>query len=477
MKAFTDEDFLLQNQTARQLYHEVAGALPVIDYHNHLDPAQLAADHRFENIAQLWVIPDQYKHRAMRISGIPETGITGGASDREKFLNWARTFPKTLGNPLFHWSCLELKHIFNIDQLLHEDHAEEIWTISKRYLKEEGFSAIGLLKKWQVELLCTSDDLLADLQLHIDATERSGIEILPSLRGDTIVEVRRSAFPQWLTQLAEQTDTSIDNLENYQTAIRKKLDDFQGAGCRLADHALDAGFTLDQIPSREQAGRLFQKCLEGRQLDEDGYRTLHAYLLLFLGREYALRAWGLQLHVGAQRRTSTRLRQLAGGAGGFAAIGKTTDIASIARLLDTLEQAERLPKVILYTLNPNDNAAFASLTGSFVEDGVPGKVQFGPAWWYNDHEDGIRDQLKTLANYSLLLHAIGMTTDSRSLLSFSRHDYYRRVLCNLVGEWVVQGRLPNDASLLRNLITGLCYQNAKHWITNKRTIHATENLR
>lgn len=476
MKGFIDDNFLLQNKTAQQLYHEIAKGLPVIDYHNHLNPAQLASDHRFENLAQLWVIPDQYKHRAMRMAGIPEAGITGAASDKQKFLNWVKTFPKTLGNPLFHWSCLEMQRIFGIDQFLSEDQADAVWEQCNATLQEEGFTAIGVLKKWRVELLCTSDDLLADLQMHVRATQQSKIEILPSLRGDTIVELSRAAFPDWLAALAEQTDISIDSLESYEQAIQQKLDQFQEAGCRLADHALDAGFVLN-IPSREQATTLFRNKLNGQVLSAANYQALHAYLLVFLGKEYALRDWKLQLHIGAQRQTSTRLRQLAGGAGGFAGIGKSADIESIVRFLDTLEQADLLPKVILYTLNPTDNEAFASLTGSFTEDGVAGKVQFGPAWWYNDHYEGIRDQLVTLANYSLLSQAIGMTTDSRSLLSFSRHDYYRRVLCNLVGEWVGQGRLPADKDLLQNLITGVCYENAKNWITDKRTIHVTESIR
>lgn len=476
MKAFIDDDFLLQNKIAQELYHETARELPVIDYHNHLNPAQLASDHRFYNLAELWVIPDQYKHRAMRISGVPEAGITGLESDKQKFLNWARIFPKTLGNPLFHWSCLELKHIFGIDALLNEQQAESIWQRCNESLQQEGFTALGILKKWRVELLCTSDDLLADLQMHIQASRRSEIGVLPSLRGDTIVELRRSSFPNWLASLETQTGLHIDSLEQYQLAIQKKLDHFQQAGCLLADHALDAGFVMN-IPTRDLANALFQKLLAGALLSEEEYDALHAYLLVFLGKEYALRAWKLQLHIGAQRQTSTRLRRLAGGAGGFAAIGKATDMASLVRFLDTLEQDGLLPKVILYTLNPMDNEAFASLTGSFAEDGVAGKLQFGPAWWYNDHYDGVRDQLVTLANYSLLPHAIGMTTDSRSLLSFSRHDYYRRVLCNLLGEWAAQGRLPMEAGLLHQLVSGLCYENAKNWITDKRTIHVTENAR
>lgn len=475
LKAFIDENFLLQNNTARQLYHEVAAGLPVVDYHNHLQPVHLATNHQFGNLTDLWVAPDQYKHRAMRIHGIPEAGITGDAPSKDKFLNWANTFPKTVGNPLFHWSCLELKRIFDIDAMLNEKNAEDIWRQCNARLREEELSTIGLLRKWKVEVLCTSDDLLDDLQPHITATQKYGIKVWPSLRGDSIIEVRRSGYPDWLAGLSRQTDTHIRNLEDYQVAIRQKLDDFRQANCQFVDHALNAGFQWENT-SYTTAAPLFQKQLSGARLDPAEYRALQSYLLVFLGKEYAARNWALQLHIGAQRRTSSRLSQLAGSAGGYAAIGQGADIAGLTRFLDALEQEQSLPRIILYTLNPNDNEAFASLTGSFAEDGVPGKIQFGPAWWYNDHYEGLRQQLVTLANYGLLYHFIGMTTDSRSLLSFSRHEYFRRVLCNLLGKWVELGHLPADWALLQSTLTAICYGNIKSWITEKETIHATETI-
>ncbi len=470
---FIHDDFLLQNPFARQLYHETAKGLPVIDYHNHINPAYLADDHRFENIAQLWIIPDQYKHRAMRLDGIPEQGITGDASDRQKFLNWAKTFPKTAGTPLFHWSSMELSRIFGIEELLNEGNAGEIWDTCNGLLQSDGFSSIDLLKKFQVELLCTSDDLIADLQPHITATHLHGIRVLPSLRGDSIVETERSGFPAWMAELSHQSGIAIDGLASYQAAIRSKLDAFQAAGCQFADHALDPGFTFEIQDPATVAG-IFQKQLSGKALTPQERIVLQSDLLVFLGKEYASRTMALQLHVGAQRQTSARLLRLVGGAGGFASIGKAADIASIARLLDTLERDSLLPKVILYTLNPADNEAFASLTGSFTEDGVAGKVQFGPAWWYNDHYEGLRKQLITMASYGLLHHFIGMTTDSRSFLSFSRHEYFRRVFCNLIGEWVEQGHLPADEALLQSLVTAVCYGNIKNWTSHTTTIHVTE---
>jgi glucuronate isomerase len=473
LNTFIPDDFLLENKMSRTLFHGTAKRLPVIDYHNHLDPVHLAENHRFEDLAQLWVIPDQYKHRAMRISGIPEAEITGNVPGKKKFHNWAATLPKTLGNPLFHWSAMELKAVFGVEELLNPENAERIYHHCNERLQSEDLRSISLLKLWNVEHLCTSDDLLDDLQPHMAASAQHGIRVQPSLRGDSIVEVDRPAYSDWLARLSRQTQVDIEDLETYEVAVRQKLAAFQAADCQFADHALDAGFQF-QLPERSVAEQLFRQCLRGQPLDKSGLRQLKSFLLHFLGREYAARSWTLQLHIGAQRATSSRLRSLAGRAGGYAAIGQATDISSLVALLDSLEKKQALPRMILYNLNPVDNQALASLTGSFTEDGVAGKVQFGPAWWYNDHFAGIRAQLISLANYGLLHHAIGMTTDSRSILSFSRHEYYRRVLCNLVGEWVEKGHLPADEALLEQLIRAVCYGNIKNWITEKSTVDVNQ---
>lgn len=458
---------------ARILFHDTAKSLPVIDYHNHLDPFQLANDHQFENLAQLWVIPDQYKHRAMRMSGVPESEITGKAPDVQKYGHWAGTLPKTLGNPLFHWSAMELKKVFGIGELLHPDNADRIYQHCNEIIRAEKLSAIRLLKVWGVEGLCTSDDLLGDLTPHMAATAQQDICVWPSLRGDSMVEVNRNSFPEWLGRLSQTVDQKIQNLDEYCSAIRVRLDGFQEAGCRFSDHAVNAGFQF-RLPDRALAEHLFQQRLQGASLNTSELYQLQSFLLTFLGGEYAARNWTLQLHIGAQRDTSSRLRKLAGRSGGYAAIGNTTDIVSLVGFLDALESTTGLPRVILYNLNPTDNEALASLTGSFTEDGMPGKVQFGPAWWYNDHLEGIRRQLLTLANYGLLYHAVGMTTDSRSILSFSRHEYYRRVLCNLVGEWAEKGQVPADEALLQELIRAVCYGNIKNWITEKSTVDVSK---
>ncbi|HBL76364.1 MAG: uronate isomerase [Bacteroidetes bacterium GWF2_42_66] len=467
MNSFITDNFLLTNKTAQTLFHSVVSQLPVVDYHNHMNPQFLAENKQFGTIAELWVTGDPYKHRAMRINGIPELGITGNATDKEKYLNWVKTFPKTMGNPLFHWTCLELKHIFGIDELLSEQNAEAIWDHCNTTLQEEGFKAIDLLRKWNAEIVCTSDDLLDDLTPHKNATGLNlGLAVLPSLRSDSMIAFETPGFTGWLAKLSQSTGLEIKTLDQYKEALLLKLNSFDEAGCRLSDHSLDGGFVFD-FSSGSNPDQLFGSCISGVQLSERELAILKTHILVFLGQEYGKRGWVMQLHIGAQRYTSSRLRKIAGPAGGYATIGQSCDIRSLCFFLDVLEQKGQLPRTILYTLNPTDNAAFATLTGSFSEDGLAGKVQFGPAWWYNDHYDGMRQQLIALSSYGLLNHFIGMTTDSRSILSFSRHEYFRRLLCNLIGEWVESGLLPGDFQLLNQLVADIAYNNSKNMILKR----------
>lgn len=411
MSEFLHNDFLLKTAPARRLYHEFAAGLPIIDYHNHLDPHDLADDRRFENLTQLWIATDPYKHRAMRIAGVPERLITGAATDRDKFDAWAAIVPQTLGNPLFHWTALELKHHFDIDELLSPESAARIWNVCQERLQAADCFARGLIARANVAYLCTSDRLQDDLDAHARLAESGfATRVLPSLRVDD--------------------DPALDHAR-----LAERLDFFQQRGCRLADHAV----TRFDSPA-----------------------------LSVLAREYAQRGWILQLHIGAQRQTSTRLRQLAGPAGGYATIGPSCDISGLCRFLDDLEQAGCLPRTILYPLNPADYAALATVTGSFAEDGVRGKLQLGPAWWYNDHALGIRQHLDALASYGLLSTFIGMTTDSRSLLSLARHEYFRRILCDWLGDQVQAGTLPGDDRLLAPLIRKVCHANASQWLAVDR---------
>lgn len=464
MKEFNDNNFLLMNDYGKQLYHKVAASLPIIDPHNHIDPAALASNKKFENIYQLWVQHDPYKHRAMRIYGIAEELITGNNPDYEKFIAWATSFPYTAGNPLFHWCCMELKTLFGIDELLTPSTAQQIWDKANDLLKQEKFNVLNIVKGFGVELLCTSDDLTDTLEHHILlAKQQNEITCLPSLRGDSIIGFNQPAFFTWLEKLQTSTSIKVVDLASYKEAINNRLDFFDETGCLLSDHSLDSGFTYTSC-NTSSADQLFEKVLNKEAFSDKESIALQSYLLHFLGKEYAKRKWKMQLHIGAYRYTSTVLRNKLGLAGGYACIGNNADVQSLCLFLDELDKEVALPKTILYTLNPVDNATFASITGSYCEDGVQGKIQFGAAWWYNDHYEGIVQQLLALGSYGLLSTAIGMTTDSRSIVSFIRHDYYRRILCNLLGAWAEEGKLPNDWEFISTMVKNISYNNIKNWI-------------
>jgi glucuronate isomerase len=461
---FIHEDFLLRSATSRRLYHDFARASPIIDYHCHLDPRELAADRRFENIGQLWVTSDPYKHRAMRIAGVPERSITGDASDREKFDRWAATVPQTQGNPLHHWTALELKRYFELDEPLSAATAQRTWDACNARLAEPGFSARGLLAQHGVECVCTSDRLLDNLSPHAAiARERGALRALPSLRSDDIVAVESPEFSTWVRQLGAATGIAISDYDAFRAAVGKRLDVFGAAGCRLSDHGLDDCSYVSMTEA--DTALLFAQRLHGEALSRMDAMRLRSGILRFLGADYARRGWIMQLHLGAQRRTSSRLRRVAGPAGGYAGIGPACDVPSLVAWLDDLESAGALPRTILYPLNPTDFAPLAVLAGSFVEDGVPGKLQLGPAWWFNDHAAGMRAQLDAISNYGLLSVFIGMTTDSRSLLSMVRHEYFRRVFCDWLGEQAEAGAMPSDLDELGALIRAVSSENARRYLS------------
>jgi glucuronate isomerase len=465
MRTYLDDDFLLHSTVAARLYHEHAAPLPIIDYHCHVDPRAVAEDRSFDDIADLWVTNDPYKWRAMRINGIPEATITGAASAYERFAAWARTVPYTVGNPLFHWTGLELKRYFGIDIALAPETAEAIWRDCNAQLRrpDSGLTARGILARTKVECLCTSDDLLDSLEWHRAAAARvAPPRMLPSLRADSIVAVDEPDFPSWVRRLSDIAARRIATLDDFKAAVLDRLDHFHRHGCRFADHGLDQ--PVFAAASDSVAAAVFARLMDGAPPSPHEREQLRTNLLLFLGAAYHARDWAMQLHIGAQRTTSSRLRALAGPAGGYACIGRSSDVERVCLLLNALEDAGALPRTILYTLNPADNDMYASLTGSFTEDGVPGKVQFGPAWWWNDHQEGIVRHFKVLCSLGLISRFIGMTTDSRSLLSYSRHEYFRRILCDQIGALVERGEMPNDDALLQRLVTDLCYANAKRWV-------------
>jgi glucuronate isomerase len=463
MTLFPDENFLLRSELARQLYHEHAAGLPVIDFHSHLDAGDLAADRRFRDLTQLWIEPDQYKHRALRMLGVPEREITGDAPPRAKFDRWAAAVPQTPGHPLYHWTALELRRYFGVTVALGPESAGAVWADTLAQLAQPSHRARALLERSGVETVCTSDRLLDDLAAHRAlASSAFTVRVLPSLRADDALAVDSPDFGTWLRRLGEATGGAIASLEAYLAAIDRRLDHFAAHGCTISDHGLDV---FDYVaPDRAAAAVSFRRLLAGESLGPGESRGLRSALLLHFAGAYGRRGWVMQLHLGAQRDTSSRLRRLAGRAGGFATIGAPTDIASLCRFLDDLEVGGALPKTILYPLNPADHPPIAALTGSFAQDGVAGKVQFGPAWWFNDHDLGLRHHFDTVSRFGLLSTFVGMTTDSRSLLSMSRHEYFRRILCDYLGEQVRAGAFPDDSALLGQLVRRLAYENARTWL-------------
>lgn len=466
IKAYSTNSFL-HTKMAVKLYHSVAKNTPIVDYHNHLNIYELSENKIYRNISQLCIKNDPYKHRAMRMLGIPEIEITGkNADDRRIFNHWARVFPRTIGSPLFHWTQIELKTIFNVREILTEKTADSIWEKTSALLNSESMSAQNIYKHWDISHAFPAEDLFADIEAysHIRRIIPDRI-IAPSLRIDALIKTQSEFFTQWIHALEEATNITVKDTIDLQKALSKRLDLFAEAGCSIVDHGIDT-FLYIETPL-DEGDKLLKQLLQKKPLDKKQHVQLQSVLLDILFKEYATRKWNVLLHIGAERYTSSRLRQLAGPAGGYACIGNAIDITTLTSFLDAQEKRDSLPKLMLFNLNPADNAKLASLCGSYAEDGVEGKIQCGPAWWLNDHFEGIRNHLFTLANYGLLSTFAGMTTDSRSILSFSRHEYFRRILCDILGEWVNKGHIPNDFDFCADLIRKICYDNAIKWLTNK----------
>ncbi len=450
-----DDHFLLTTQLSQQLYHGCAGLLPVIDYHNHLSVRDLAENRRYQNLAQLWLVSDPYKHRAMRICGVPEQCITGDADDFEKFAAWMAVLPRLMGNPLYDWSVMEMKRVFDIDLIPGVTDAVWLWGETNRKLAMPEYSALALLARFHVEYAAPCAALTDDIADYLRFDN-----LAPSLRGDDLTAL----IPSSIDRLEHLTKTAIHTLESYYAAIDRRLDGFAHAGCRFSDHALDNGFAY--LPDDGKNRHRFQMWRQSGALEKEDQIRLTSDILRFLAGAYARRGWTMQLHIGAQRNTSTRLRTLAGPAGGFAGIGSGCDVSSLTRMLDDFERDPHgLPRVILFTLNPADNAVMSVLSGSYSQDGVIGKVQQGPAWWWCDHLYGMREVFESISAYGVLSTFIGMTTDSRSLLSFVRHEYFRRALCGWIGEKAARGEFPAEGSMLKTLVEDICYRNAKNVVT------------
>ncbi|QGH33813.1 glucuronate isomerase [Gracilibacillus salitolerans] len=462
MKTFITEDFLLYNETARRLYHETAKDLPIIDYHNHLLQNEIYEDKNYENIFDIWLSGDHYKWRAMRANGITEDLITGEKPAYEKFQAWARTVPNTFGNPLYHWTHLELLRYFDIDELLNEDSAAVIWEEANAKLQSPELSVRSILAKDKVELVGTTDDPTDDLAYHAKLKEEGfQTRVTPSFRPDKGLAIEKEDFLAWINKLEEVCDMSIDHYEAFLQALENRVKFFDEMGCRSSDHGINVMFYEEA--SKEEVAAIFEKRLTGQSLSEKEVSQFRTFTLIQLGEWYAEKGWAMQLHIGPQRNNNTKMFERVGPDAGFDSLGDKLLAEPLNKFLDALDVQDNLPKTILYTLNARDNEVLAATAGNFQNAEVPGKIQFGTAWWFNDHIDGMEYQMKTLANFGLIRHFIGMLTDSRSFLSFSRHEYFRRILCNVIGTWAEQGKVPKDMDLLKQYVADICYNNAKRY--------------
>lgn len=463
-KPFMNEDFCLENKFARRLYHQYAENQPIIDYHCHLPVKLLAENHFFENLTEIWLKGDHYKWRAMRTNGVPEYYITGPASDWEKFQKWAETVPSTLRNPLYHWTHLELKKPFGItDRLLCPETAESIWNHCNYLLSQKEFSARGLLRQWNVVVLCTTDDPADSLEYHrrLSQEKNLNIRILPGFRPDRALAVEQpEKFNLWLEQLAGSAEMEVKDWTTYLMALKKRIDAFHQAGCRLSDHALERPWSEDY--TEKKVASIFNRLRSGKTPAPEEAACFKSAVLYHLGVIYQEKGWTQQYHLGVLRNCNSRMMEKLGPDSGFDAIGDFELARDLVRLLDRLDRENHLPRTILYNINPKDNEVLASVAGCFQEE-IPGKIQLGSAWWFLDQKDGIEKQLECLSNLGLLSCFVGMLTDSRSFLSFSRHEYFRRILCNLLGRDVARGLLPADEKLLGNMVTDICYRNASRY--------------
>lgn len=463
-KKFIGKNFLLQNKIAERLYHNYAKNLPIIDYHNHLPVKEIAENRKFDNITQIWLYGDHYKWRAMRTNGVDEKFCTGEASDWEKFLAWAETVPGTLKNPLYHWTHMELKNPFGISgKLLNRDTAKDIYKHCNDLLQTDDFRVRGLLKNFNVKFICTTDDPLDSLEYHKKIKkEKFDIKVFPAFRPDKGMAVEnQDQFSSWLNKLQELTNIQINSFQKYIEAIKQRHDFFHKNGCRVSDHGIEVPYAEDY--SSTEIENIFQKILSTKKLTEEETLKFKSAMMYEFGVMDHEKNWVQQFHLGALRNNNTRMFNKLGPDTGYDSIGDFNFAVSLVKFLDKLDKEDKLARTIIYNLNPRDNEMIATIIGSFQDGTVPGKMQFGSGWWFLDQKDGIEKQMTSLSNMGLLGRFIGMLTDSRSFLSFSRHEYFRRILCNMVGEDVEKGFLPNSDELLVPLIESICYYNAEKY--------------
>ena len=457
---FLDRNFMLNTETAEKLYHEYASALPIIDYHCHIDPKEIALDKRYDNITQVWLYGDHYKWTAMRSNGIDEKYITGDSSDEEKFKAWVKTLPGCIGNPLYVWSHMEMKQYFDFNMPLNETTMEEAWEVCNNKLRED-LSTRKIIKSSNVEVLCTTDDPLSNLEWHelLAKDDSFRIKVYPAFRPDPVIDIEKAGYKSYIENLGVICGVEIKDFDSLMAALESRMDFFAHHGCSVSDHALVS------IPYRkytmENINTIISKALSMVSLTDEETEQYKTAVLIALIKAYSARDWVLQLHFGVLRDINTRLMNLIGANAGGDAIGGCVFMEKLALLMDDLDRTDSLPKTILYSINPVDNALIDSLIRCFQRGAARSKIQHGSAWWFNDTKKGIEDHLISLASSGVLGNFIGMLTDSRSILSYTRHEFFRRILCSLIGGWVEAGEYPNDMEALSNLITDICYKNAK----------------
>jgi len=463
MRTFLDENFLLESKTAQELYHGFAASMPIIDYHNHLSPEQVASDSRFDNITQVWLYGDHYKWRAMRTNGVKEKFITGDGTDYEKFEHWAATVPYTLRNPLYHWTHLELQRYFDIHTILNKDSAKQIYDDASALLQTQEFSVRGLLEKMNVKLICTTDDPIDSLEHHTQLQQENAFtKMNPAFRPDKAMYIDdTTGFNLYLDKLEKCTDFAISSYNDYITALKNRHDFFAANHCGVSDHGLEEIYAEDY--SETEVLNIFTKIRSGNDLTPEEIKKFKSAMLVTFAEWNHEKGWVQQYHLGAIRNNNSRMLQQLGPDTGWDSIGDFSQARNLSKFLNKLDSNNKLAKTIIYNLNPADNELMATMIGNFNDGSVEGKVQWGSAWWFLDQKDGMTKQINTLSNMGLLSKFVGMLTDSRSFLSFPRHEYFRRILCNLFGEEIEKGELPNDIPWTGQIIQDICFNNAKKY--------------
>ena len=459
MKAFMDKDFLLSSDMAKELYHDFAEHMPILDYHCHINPQEIYEDRRFDNITQVWLGGDHYKWRQMRSNGIDEKYVTGDSTDWEKFKAWAETMPKLIGNPLYHWSHLELRKYFGYQGFLNSDTAEEVWNLCNAKLQEDSMTVRSLIKQSNVTLICTTDDPVDTLEWHkkIAEDDTFDVQVLPAWRPDKAMNVEKPTFAAYMAQLSQVSGVQITDFASLKEVLKNRMEFFTSMGCCVSDHALE--YVMYVPADEDEIDSILAKGLKGEAVTKEEELKFKTAFMLFAAREYTRMGWIMQIHYGCKRDNNAYMFEQIGPDTGFDCINNYAPSAQMADFLNALSASNEIPKTILYSLNPNDNASIGTIIGCF-QDKFPCKIQQGSAWWFNDHKAGMTEQMTSLANLGCLGNFIGMLTDSRSFLSYTRHEYFRRILCELIGGWVENGEYPADMKALEDIIKGICYNNS-----------------